>query len=119
MEVSLGNLETTSEEHLHYWLLAIKTKGKAKLLWEQQEQQQTGSGETMYGTGQVTINFQHFYEVRNVFHIPPLVCLRQTFLSHAAKDCRVHEYVKKRVVLSYVVLLQCCLALCPQRMKTP
>ena len=52
------------------------------------------------------------------FLVPSLVCSRQTFLSHAAKDYRVHKYVKKRVVLSYVVLLQRCLALCPQRMKT-
>jgi hypothetical protein len=47
VEVNLGDLETTLGECLHYWLLAIKTAQKAKLLWEQQEQQQTGSGETM------------------------------------------------------------------------
>jgi hypothetical protein len=46
-EVNLGNLETTLGERLHYWLLAIKTERKAKLLREQQEQQQTGSEETM------------------------------------------------------------------------
>jgi hypothetical protein len=45
-EVSLGDLETTSGEHQHFGLLAIKTAQKAKLLQEQQEQQQTGSGET-------------------------------------------------------------------------
>ncbi len=45
-EVNLGDLETTSGEHQHYWLLAIKTVWKAKLLWKQQEQQQTGSWET-------------------------------------------------------------------------
>jgi hypothetical protein len=31
-EVNLGNLETTSGERQHYWLLAIKTAQKAKLL---------------------------------------------------------------------------------------
>ncbi len=46
-EVNLGDIENTSGEHLHYWLLAIKTVRKAKILWEQQEQQQTVSGETM------------------------------------------------------------------------
>ena len=30
-EVNLGDLETTSGERLHYWLLAIKTARKAKL----------------------------------------------------------------------------------------
>ncbi len=45
-EVNLGDLETTLGERHHYWLLAIKTARKAKLLWEQQERQQTGSGET-------------------------------------------------------------------------
>ncbi len=46
-EVNLGDLETTSGERLHYWLLAIKTARKVKLFREQQEQQQTGTGETM------------------------------------------------------------------------
>ena len=118
-DVNFGDLENTSGVPLHYWLLEIKTARKAKLFWGQQEQHQTVSGETTYGTGQVIINFQHFYEVRNVFHVPSLVCFGQTFLSHAAKDCRVHVYLKKRVILSYVVLLQCCLALCPWRIKTP
>jgi hypothetical protein len=45
-EVNLGDMETTSGERQHYWLLAIQTAWKAKLLWEQQEQQQTVSGET-------------------------------------------------------------------------
>ncbi len=36
-EVNLGDFETTSGEHQHYWLLAIKTAWKAKLLREQQE----------------------------------------------------------------------------------
>jgi hypothetical protein len=31
-EVNLGDLETTSGERQHYWLLAIKTAQKAKLL---------------------------------------------------------------------------------------
>ena len=53
------------------------------------------------------------------FLVPSLVCSRQTFLSHAAKDYRIHESMKKRVILSYVVLLQRCLAHCPRRMKTP
>jgi hypothetical protein len=44
-EVNLGDLETTLGEHPHYWLLAIKTVQKAKLLQEQQERQQTGSRE--------------------------------------------------------------------------
>jgi hypothetical protein len=56
-EVNLRDLETALGERQHYWLLAIKTARKAKLLQEQKEQQQTGSGETTYGTGQVTINF--------------------------------------------------------------
>ncbi len=38
---NVGDMETTSGEHQHYWLLAIKTAWKAKLLWEQQEQQHT------------------------------------------------------------------------------
>jgi hypothetical protein len=46
-EVNLGDIENTSGERLHYWLLAIKTARKAKILREQQERQQTVSGETM------------------------------------------------------------------------
>ena len=46
-EVNLGDIENTLGERLHYWLLAIKTARKAKILREQQEQQQTVSGETM------------------------------------------------------------------------
>jgi hypothetical protein len=46
-EVNLGDIENTLGECLHYWLLAIKTARKAKKLREQQEQQQTVSGETM------------------------------------------------------------------------
>ncbi len=46
-EVNLEDIENTSGEHLNYWLLAIKTARKAKILREQQEQQQTVSGETM------------------------------------------------------------------------
>ncbi len=42
-EVKLGDMETTLGERLHYWLLAIKTVRKAKLLREQQEWKQTGS----------------------------------------------------------------------------
>jgi hypothetical protein len=34
------------------------------------------------------------------------------------KNCHIHQYVKKRVVLSDVVLLRRCLALCPWHMKT-
>jgi hypothetical protein len=45
-EDNLGNLETILGERQHYWLLAIKTAWKAKLLQEQQEGQQTESGET-------------------------------------------------------------------------
>jgi hypothetical protein len=45
-EVNLGDMETTLGERQHYWLLAIKTARKAKLLREQQERQQTVSGET-------------------------------------------------------------------------
>ena len=45
-KVNLGDLETTLGERQHYWLLAIKTAWKAKLLREQQERQQTGSRET-------------------------------------------------------------------------
>jgi hypothetical protein len=36
-EVNLGDMETTLGERLHYWLLAVKTARKAKLLREQQE----------------------------------------------------------------------------------
>ncbi len=49
-EVNLEGLETTSGERQHYWLLAIKTARKAKILWEQREQQQTVSRITQ-GTG--------------------------------------------------------------------
>jgi hypothetical protein len=45
-EVNLEGLETTSGEQQHYWLLAFKTIWKAKILQEQQEQQQTGSNTT-------------------------------------------------------------------------
>jgi hypothetical protein len=41
IEVNMGDMKTALGEHQHYWLLAIKTVRKAKLLWEQQEQQQT------------------------------------------------------------------------------
>jgi hypothetical protein len=40
-EVNLEGLETTSGERQHYWLLAIKTARKAKILREQREQQHT------------------------------------------------------------------------------
>jgi hypothetical protein len=46
VEVNLGDKETTLGEHQHYWLLAIQTAWKAKLLWEQQKRQQTASRET-------------------------------------------------------------------------
>ena len=46
VEVNMGDMETTSGKCQHYWLLAIKTARKAKLLWEQQERQQTVSRET-------------------------------------------------------------------------
>ena len=46
-EVNLGDIENTLGERLHYWLLAIKTVWKAKILQEQQERQQTVSEETM------------------------------------------------------------------------
>jgi hypothetical protein len=70
VEVNLGDMETTSGECQRYWLLAIKTAWKAKLLREQQGQQQTVSGETTLGTGLVITNFQHFYKVRDIsrFH---------------------------------------------------
>ncbi len=42
-EINLEGLETTSGEQQHYWLLAIKTTRKAKIMQEQQEQQQTVS----------------------------------------------------------------------------
>jgi hypothetical protein len=38
-EVNLGDIENTSRERLHYWILAIKTARKAKILWEKQERQ--------------------------------------------------------------------------------
>ncbi len=40
-EVNLEGLETTLGERRHYWLLAIKTAWKAKILREQREQQHT------------------------------------------------------------------------------
>jgi hypothetical protein len=43
----MGDMETTLGERQHYWLLAIKTVWKAKLLWEQQKQQQIVSGNTI------------------------------------------------------------------------
>jgi len=42
-EVNLEGLEDTSRERQHYWLLAIKTTRKAKILREQREQQQADS----------------------------------------------------------------------------
>ncbi len=36
-ENNLGDIENTSGERLHYWLLAIKTAQKAKILREQKE----------------------------------------------------------------------------------
>jgi hypothetical protein len=42
-EVNLEGLETTPGERQHYWLLAIKTAWKAKILREKREQQQTVS----------------------------------------------------------------------------
>ncbi len=45
-EVNLGDMETTLGERQHYCLLAVKTVRKAKLLREQQRQQQTVSGAT-------------------------------------------------------------------------
>ena len=118
-DVNLGDLENTLGVPLHYWLLEIKTARKAKLFWGQQEQHQTVSGETTYGTGQVIINFQYFYEVTNVFHVPSSVCFGQTFLSHATKDCRIHVYVKKRVILSYVTLKQGWFVTVPAPLTTP
>ena len=64
----------TSGERQHYWLLAIQTAQNAKLLREQWEQQQTEE-ETPSESGQVTINFWHLIEVRDVSCVPPLVCL--------------------------------------------
>jgi hypothetical protein len=46
VEINLGNMETTLGERQHYWLLAIQTAQKVKLLQEQKEQQQTVSRET-------------------------------------------------------------------------
>jgi hypothetical protein len=45
-EVNLEGLEDTSGERQHYWLLAIKTTRKAKILREQREQQQADSRTT-------------------------------------------------------------------------
>ncbi len=45
-EVNLEGLEDTSGERQHYWLLAIKTSRKAKILREQREQQQADSRTT-------------------------------------------------------------------------
>ncbi len=47
VEVNMEDMETTLGERQHYWVLAIKTARKAKLLWEQQEQQQTVNGNTI------------------------------------------------------------------------
>ena len=45
-EVNLEGLEDTSGERQHYWLLAIKTARKAKILREQREKQQADSRTT-------------------------------------------------------------------------
>ncbi len=45
-EVNLDGLENTSRERQYYWLLAIKTARKAKILRQQQGQQQTVSRTT-------------------------------------------------------------------------
>jgi hypothetical protein len=45
-KVNLEGLEDTSGERQHYWLLAIKTAWKAKILREQREQQQADSRTT-------------------------------------------------------------------------
>ncbi len=45
-EVNLGDIENTPGEHLGYWLLAIKTAWKEKILWEQLGRQQAVSGVT-------------------------------------------------------------------------
>ncbi len=37
-EINMGDMETTLGEGQHYWLFAMKTARKAKLLWKQQEQ---------------------------------------------------------------------------------
>jgi hypothetical protein len=42
-KVNLNGLEDTSGERQHYWLLAIETAGKAKILREQRKQQQADS----------------------------------------------------------------------------
>ncbi len=42
-EVNLEGLEDTSGERQHYWLLAIKTAQKVKILREQRKQQQADS----------------------------------------------------------------------------
>jgi len=79
-----------------------------------------------------------FLEVRDVFRIPPLVCILQTFLSYRAYDYHVHTVHEEEsspllcgftatlfgsMPLAYEdsvkVLLQRCLARCPWRMKTP
>ncbi len=45
-KVNLEGLEDTSGERQHYWLLAIKTARKAKILREQHKQQQADSRTT-------------------------------------------------------------------------
>ncbi len=43
-KVNLEEMESSSGEWQHYWLLAIQTARNAKILWEQRESQSTGSG---------------------------------------------------------------------------
>ena len=45
-EVNLDEMLATSGEHQHYWLLAIKTACKAKLLQEQKGDRPAGSSRT-------------------------------------------------------------------------
>ncbi len=115
--VNLVGLETTKKEWQHYWLLAIKTLQKAKILREQQEQQQTVSRNTR-GMGRY-ISIFGISKRSEMFLVPPTVWIIKTFLSHVAQDCHAYKNVMKGVILSYVVLLQRCLATSPWRMKTP
>ncbi len=108
-KVNLEEMKSSSGERQHYWLLAIQTAQNAKYY-----------GSNGSPNQQVVVTSQESRdEVRDASCIPPLVCLLQIFLSYCLGLPGTHKCVKKRVALSFVVLLQRCLAPCPRRKKTP
>ncbi len=94
VEVSLGDMETTSGEHQHYWLLGIKNAWKAKLLQKTQEQQKTVGRETTWGTGQLIINFnismrsEMFYHwLASDKHSSAMLLRIATYTVHEEENC--------------------------------